>query len=892
MSLRAGGSALRLGVRAAGAGRPNSRHAIGWHRTFSFIRSLFEPETQIDKTPAAVSLFDKETAFHDFQSNLNALLSRDDARFDEYVAFLKESKYPLESNDPSFEKYSTGNLVRLLDAMTFLSHCGHADTHLKMVDLVTREIASRQLLTEDGSGVDTLINCAKCLSRNVRVTGATRLMNHINREVRTHAPMLLQAGCFVNVISALSHIVHPSVIGMLVHTCCVRSDDLLPNDLSLMPMLLRNFKIANSRLIMPLLERVSNGPMTCFDSASQLRRFFQDVASMEYMENSDGMLLEKPINRLVAMLMSNVDRYSTSECVFLISSLPKSKHLPPEAKDIYGTLLRRVLMNIGILVDTNGVVQVNGDIANVLKSITEYQLPGVVDAVCRHDPFYPDMKSEASDTITWILTAGEKGGIAMENKLGKLLNALAEEVCRRRNEPVPPRGAQDKSASSDYQHLTNVTEEIVLLRLVDRLVTADQPGSLKDTHERLLKTIASQINSQMQRQHETLYSLTNEVSKCHPLVQWALIKPVFTALMRETGNTKEWLTASSSAFKMLYNWDLKQSHKGDSHDADSADSKFVNQVVSHYVDALVGSKLDRTNSVVAFEILSQVYLLLKSGKCGLVDGKCDDLLPRVSKRLLQFLKRPGETLSGKAVRKLAQLTAGDEVGDYIHELMAAWANDSGEQKPRGINLNIAVEYVIASNIAMLDTAEMAENAVDRICKVAELAAERLGDLETSIDTKFARNNYAQQGERQANTYVWEPSIGLKSLFNKPIEPLDMFLVDTMKGLEKYVPAERYTGIDNYAGGIISLHQLKRRLQKLQGRISELELRITVLLKVEEEPSAANMEQLLSSLNKLSSGVNRCVLAVAIAEPAWPDTYLPRKHTRSLVDSALKRFVPG
>ncbi|CDR93989.1 hypothetical protein, conserved [Babesia bigemina] len=891
MSLRAGGSALRLGVRALGARRPNAGRAAGWHREFSFIRSFFETETQIDNTPAAVSLFDKETAFHDFESNLNALLSRDDARFDEYVAFLRESKYPLDGNEPSFEKYNTGNLVRLLDSMTFLSHCGHADSHTKMVDLVTREISSRPLLTEGGSGVETLINCAKCLSRNVRVPGATRLVNHINREVRTHAPMLLQHGCFVSVTSALSHIAHPSIMGMIVHTCCVRCNDLSPHDLSLMPMMLRDFKIDNSRLITPILERVGEGPMACFDSTGQLCRFFQDVASMEYMENDEGMLIEKPVNRLSAIIMSNIDHYSTSERIFLIASLPTCNHIPPDAKDMYGGLLRRVLVNIGVLLDSKGAVEMNSGIAKVLKSLTKYQLLGVIDTVCRHDPFYPDIRAEASDVINWILTAGEKGKIVGENKLKGLFKALAEEVCRRSDEAMPPSDDHTGSEPSNDSYLAAFSEDVVLMRLVDRILTADQLDSLQDTHERLLKIVANQITSKTQKRHETLYAVAKEVSKCHPSVQRALVKPVFAVLMREPDNTKEWLAASSNALKILRNCGNSKSHKDGSHDADAADAKFINQVVSQYVDALVGNDLGHLPSVAACEMLSQIYLLLKSATCKLGDNS-EKLASRVSQRLLQLLRRPGDALSAKALRSLTQLPGGDKVGDFVNELMTSWANENSDQKPTGVRLSNAVEYVIASSVAMLDAAKVADNAVERIDVIAEVASERLGDLQNNIDAKFARNNYAQHGERQANTYVWEPSVGLKPLFNRPIEPLDVFLADRMKGLDKYVPAERYSGIEHYAGGIASLHQLKRYFQKIHNQISELELRITVLLKSDQEASTGNMEQLLSSLNKLSSAINGSVLAVAMAEPAWPDTYLPRKHTRRLVESALKRLVPG
>ncbi|GIX63840.1 5'-3' exoribonuclease 2 [Babesia caballi] len=850
MSHWRGSDAMNLALRTVGLRRQNRCCYNTGYRRFSFLRSLFEAEQPLDKTPAPVSLFDKESVLHDFQASLNALASRNDASFTEYVSFLREAEYPPEDGLPSLSGHDTATLLLLADALTFISHSRLSAPQVAMLDKVAAELALRPFLQEATLDSTMLMHCAACLSRVRHASEAVKTLGvHLNKEVRSNCTQLLRRGQFVETLCAMAHIAHPSLVDMIVHTCCVRSNDLLAVDLARMPKLLSKFKIDDERVLLPLLERVANDPVKAFNSEPRLcRQFLAGIAAMGHMCDGEGIFTDKAVSKLLSLLTSGLERYSTDDVVFLISGMPSVDRLSRVGDEGCRELLRHLLMRIGVVTgdDTGAAAEKN---AGSLQLLTTSQLIAVVGTVTRLDPFQGEIEAEADVMVSMVL--GEKVGSlpAPTGKLTRLFDSLATEICNRADKctSLQPHG---ETRGLQTTGLLNMDDVIPIIRLADRLFMASQ--SHQAVRERLFSVLQTAMASDLEKSDESVYAVIRNTLKCHSSTQRRLIKPVFHVLRRTAGKGKVGVNSHVNALKLLQALAQNECTASNNDDGNlfaSVDANFVNESASQAIATVDNSLMEGSIEVgTCLDAISQLYLtMVRLANGGVADSNSADIMGRLRKRLLEAMSDTKCNMPQATVRNIAKLPDGDELGDHLDASIAAWAKVEDKQDSLTPPLDNALTYFVARCDAKLGELEGSGDDLDRLSGVADVLQRQLFEFGQTVDTHFGRKNYAHQGGHAADQHAWEASVGLRTLFKPPEEPRDVFLADNMRSVSKHFPVAQYRGIHHEATGIMSLFQLRRHLQECLTQLTQLELRLARLVRAEKGDATHTFKRLRESV---------------------------------------------
>lgn len=836
----------------------------------------------MERRPVTVSLFDKDSVSQDFTKNLNALLSRADLAFSDCVTFLQKSEYPSEGHVPSLSSYSTASIIKLLDALTYLLHGRAIYNYRLMVDLVASELAGRAFLSTADPGIGPLLDCVTCLSRIAEPYMQVRLLIYkVNKEVRSNAELLLNRGQFVEVLSSLAYILHPSTIDLIVYTCCSGCHKLTPSDLSQLPKLLTKFKIAHTGVISPLLSYVVQSPSAAFNSNTQLcQNFLSDVSHMTYMENGDGHIIETPGSRLCSLLLNGIVHYSEEEMQLILRSIPCPENLPSDARKQYGFIIGHILSRLGIFVKTEDGFDVNKNITTTLRALSIPQLVTVTDTITRFDIFHEYTQASAVSLQTAILMNDPVVELPQLSRQNTLLECLLSELAARIEVHM---NSPHKAA---HAVIKSINDAVTVVRLVDRM-SVDAYNSDEGMLNQLLDTVLVALNKETELNFQSLKCFVEEVLKCGSLVHRMLAKSAFLTLMSQKTNWDVPSEVLRQALRLLQLYIANIVKHGMPFDVD-----FVKDAVPRVVETAKSISDSFIGKRRFYETISHLILILHEA----VEGGCNEsalavIMPDLEKIMIDGLKSAAQVITPQALRNIVRLPSESRSKTELNGTIMTWSQARDAPEATTLTLDSALTYILTTCEATVEEPTRSSEELERLSPVTEMAVSLLEEFKVAIDSHFSRKGYGNPGAKAKDHHAWETTVGLKPLFRRPEEPLDIFILSKMASLPNYFCAEQYKGISHKSDSVTSLFQLKQHLQRIRHKYTAIELLLTRQAPL-EDGRRDTLSNWLDVISKINKGILQCILAVEMAIPAWQNTYLPRRHTRRLVDSALKRFTSG
>lgn len=839
-------------------------------RRFSVLGDLFRKDAPVDRSHVAVSLFDKESVLQDFTANLDALLSRQDVSFKDYVAFLLEAVYPEKDTLPPLSAYSTLKIVNLLDALTYLLHDRDRRVYRAMLDLIAGELSSRSFLNEEKADIDTMKACIKCLSRICSHSqDVTRLIHNINSEVRCKAKTLLSTQRFVEMVGSLAHIVHPSTIDLIVHTCCCSPNLLLSHDLSQAPKMLSKYKIRQEEVIHPLLKHVVEAPRDRFNGNVQLASLFiANVAHMPPMENQEDHITDRPMKRLTSLMVDKLGSYERKDLIFMLNSIPFLKNMPLDSRKHCRDLIIVIIETLGLPLRISDMKVFEKEMAKAIKRLSDEEFMGVIDVITRADIFDDELLCKTR-ILQDLLTGRQDADSSTSLIRGSIIQLLASECLKR---DIYSRINAETDVTGNIGNTGN-SFILAFIRLLGQVyVIGDR------TFKNHLKRLSACIKNTALNDHSVIDSIVDEVASMDCNLSKHIVKPVFSLLLNVNYSSTSCLKLIR---KILSFSTLHVEAFNDKADHDG----FIESVIVHCRDKckriMEDGYISRSECM---GTLSQMFLFLVS----MVNQGCkvDALIALTSTTenwLLDELRSEDCYILPTTIRNIILLPRGNSCRKYIDEFVQVWVNAEPKDTPK-LSLETVLVYILGILKEYASNKGVYNN--DGIDTIVEEAKRMLLEFEIDIEKHFGRNTYGHANEKHRDHHVWQANVGLKQLFQSPSEPIDAFVLSKMPTLNKYVDAEKYNGLHQRYSNITSLHHLNCHLQQIKAEFTNTGL----LLSRSKKEGSEEREKYISIANTVGEYVNRCAMAVEMALPALPNAYLPRKHIQRLVKSALRRFA--
>ncbi|ORM40843.1 uncharacterized protein BXIN_1759 [Babesia sp. Xinjiang] len=895
MAARRAGKAL---IRSAGVREPldSLRSCTTVARcSFSFIRNLFESVSSVDdkpldKTPAAVSLFDKESLLHNFQSQLDALLSREDSGFDEYIRFLRNAEHPPAETPPDLKAHTTDKLVRLLDALTYISHFNHSDDIQRLIDNVSSVLIQRRFLLGSKSDIAILTQCAACLSRSRSPSQQVqKLILHVNSEFRKSGDEAIRSGQLVNILNSLAHITHPSIIDFIVHTCTRSITQLTPGDLEELPRLLNKYKVDNERVMLAVFQHVANSPSAAFKSQpNHLRRFLKNVASFAYLENDDGIVTDKAHRRFKELLSSRVAVYDNNELFFILAGIPDCEGLPPDSKETYATIIREILDRLGILSNDN--LATNERIQEILRTLSHSHLLTLTDTVTRIDLFTDEIRKEADALADYLSGLSAKIEDNGAYRMTGMLQYLASELCSRADMFVSP-PILKMTNEEPLCHVLSLSDMSVIISVCNVVMPEQAVGY--DTPEKLLLIAESRLKGTRVASETELYNLLNHLQGTSPTIRNRLTKHALAILIGQSRGSRESIVATRHAMKLLRSMIVKESDVSQFVKHTGIDSTVINEICSYAVsETLKSTASGIIDSKTKCEALSEIYVCLLTVKnSGLGCASTDDLLSRVKLPLQKARNDSNGIFSRLTLRNIMSLPVNDEIRRGVEAAVTSWSESlCNNTRHECVTLYDAVTYLIELCHSLIGEKDMV-SSLDHVTVISASVVKELTAFESFVETKLSTYADAGKGANPSSQNAWDASTGLRELFKAPREHKDIYVAIRNNDIKRYLPVKAYMGIQE-PGNCTTMFDVKRSMQSLHMRLTRLELLLDRLNEAKNAAGESIIERMRVALSDVSSSVNRCVNTVSIFQPIWPDTYLPRKHNKNLVNAAFKRLEIG
>ncbi|GFE54992.1 prephenate dehydratase, putative [Babesia ovis] len=843
-------------------------------RQYSFLSNIFERKSDpdvapLDKTPVSVTLFDKESVLHSFQSNLDNLLSKPDGTINEYIYFVASAVYPPNDTQPNLKAHSSQSLVKLMDAIIYLSHFNRHDAQQRLLNVISKELCNRTFALDTKKDIDVLMHCAGCIA-SISSKAMDMLAAHINSEFRRNGDVAIKSGELINLLNALGHVPHPSTVDFIVHTCTVRVGDLLPSDLVKIPLLLRKYKIQNEVVIGSILEYVLQKPGKVLDP-NELRKFFRNVASMDYLDN-DGMLSQDALSLVKTIVKNRLDTYTTDDIYSLLDGIPPGNHLSQLSRDMFSILVHMLLEKIGILSVEGGSVA-NGNTKNALGTISNGQLMILVRSLIRLDPI-GDLKHEANALREYISKTESKLQKEIP-KSGAIYQMLWTELSSRIDTSITPAvWKQGGSASNTKGQPLTLSDINIVLGLYTHIVAMDVQQGVNMSSD-LLRIVEKTLDSSIAPTASDLHGyIIHSVLALSP-VRELLTKYIPKLLYATSG---EFSISQLRSIMDLLMTVIKTDGPGVGRALDNVSIEGISKHVTTCLAKYKNDKLGNGKTVAC--ILSQVYSCLTL--CS-ING---DVLDNVRHLLLQLPTNSEGLFSKRCLRNIIQLDAKDDIKQKMESIATNWSHSSGNTNDDAICLHDIITFLLEQFKYVLRHGT-SKDSIDTLNHITQCAITQLNEFEAFVETNLRATGDSASGMDPSIHNVWDSAEGLRALFSPPKENRDVYFSANSK-ISRYFPISDYKGI-KMPGEVTTMHKIKKMLQQHQMDTSHLELQLHRLVKSGSD--AADLEQIQHSIGQLSVGLNRCTLAVAMFEPLWSDSFLPRIHTQRLVTSALRRFHP-
>eukprot|EP00371_Babesia_bovis_P001584 XP_001610231.1 hypothetical protein [Babesia bovis T2Bo] len=833
-------------------------------RRFSFIRNLFDRESDpnpepLDLKPASVSLYEKESILQTFQTNLDSLLDDDATTINDYVDFITKVKHPPAATPPTLKHHTTARLINLMDALVYLRCMKYVDTYARLLDIVAAELSSRKFDFDSTDNINLIIHCISCIAALRKPSKEIGILSqHINQEFRKHGGQVLKSGMLIELLNAFGHVTHPSMIDFLVHTCTVRLKDILPSDLIHVPTVLMKYKIQNEIVVSAVIQYVVDNCIVLMDK-SQLRRFIINVTQMEYLKNSDGMITQRADELLSSSFRKASERYKIDDMLHILGSMPEHNHIPPYSRQSLSNLVNTLMCRVGITSDIN-------ETSNALKMMTNGMIITIVECIARLCPYMFDIKQDAVALMDYITSGGKVDNFG-PSKLDTLLEMLGIELCHRINIDSEPPVWKHVNTPGGNDRVT-VSDISTIVAILNKMAYANETSSLKNVAKELQNILERCLQFAIVDNEDSLFNLVQRIY-WNPGLHSNMAKHAFKLVLSLKTSS---MTPKLSKITALLVRDIVVAKE-------ISDTQPINieEVLNHLLEAVNIDNLSDKALRNASEFLSLLYITACTYRTKTGKGLTHGLIPKMQQLLMKLPADNNGILNHRCLQSVLELDSSDPVYQHVSSLVNEWKDSLSDGNKCKLCLHDVLNYVI-ERYYRISQQETTQDNIHELSTLTKSVVDELGRLELYIENHIPiRDNTMEHN-------VWESQEGLTALFRPPRENKDIYLPRHDNTLQRYFPVKKQIGIKK-VGTPTTMYSIKKMLHRQLMRTTQLELQLAR----EDKRRSTSHEHIRECVANIYAAINKAFLTVAMYEPIWPDSYLPRTHTERLVKSALKRF---